>query len=195
MGDKTGKGGVSAPAPKGRQGFENILQIRVFEESVAKELKHLKITQNYQMNPSHVLVITGPWKAEKRPRVEVSFVFLWALTEKVNLHNPHEKKVFRPEYSDTIRKIEAHVRPSIEKLNFPATSSQEVGWLVQKELTKGTCWRTDGSTTALPRPDSEQTWNAPRRTCEIVKYGETYVTLTHRNMFQKRDAPVEAVSS
>lgn len=67
MADKGGKGALSAPAPKGRQGFENILQIRVFEESVAKELKHLKITQNYQMNPSHVLVITGTVRATSVP--------------------------------------------------------------------------------------------------------------------------------
>ncbi|CBZ53906.1 conserved hypothetical protein [Neospora caninum Liverpool] len=167
MAEPSGRKGASVPpAPKSRRGFECIEAIRVFEESVATELKHLKLSQNYQMNPSHVPVIT----------------------EKVNHRGSHETKVPHPAYADITRKVQEHLQPSIQKLRFSETSSQEVGWIVLKELEKGTEWRPDGSTSGLRRPDSEQYWRVPRRSCDITKTGELYFKQMHRNMFQKLDA-------
>ncbi|PFH35622.1 hypothetical protein BESB_052730 [Besnoitia besnoiti] len=174
MTETTGKKMTSsAPAPKSSRGFDCMSQIRVFEESVARELKHLKVFQNYQLNPSHVPVIT----------------------EKVNLHDPNEKIVSHPAYAEIARKVQQHLEPTIKKLSFSETSSQEVGWLVLKELEKGTKWRTDGSTTKLLRPNSELYWNAPHRPCDITNYGELYAKQMHQNMFQKRDRPETETSA
>ncbi|EPT28348.1 hypothetical protein TGME49_269640 [Toxoplasma gondii ME49] len=160
------KGALGSPSPKSRRGFDCIEAIRVFEESVATELKHLKLSQNYQMNPSHVPLIT----------------------EKVNHRKSHEAEVPHLAYIDITKKVQEHLQPSIQKLSFPETSSQEVGWIVLKELEDGTEWRHDGSTSGLRRPDSEQYWHVPRRSCDITKTGELYFKQMHRNMFQKLDA-------
>ncbi|KAL8426525.1 hypothetical protein Efla_004890 [Eimeria flavescens] len=146
------------------RGFESVREYRVFEESVQRELKCLKVCEHFQRRPGKCAAIAEKVTTRRHPAVR--------------------KTEEEPEYADIVAEAQDSFRCSTEKVAFPVTSAQEIGWIIKKHSEKEG-WRTDGTSLSAPRCAADAVWRCPLAECDIVKSFKNYVAVMRVNMFAK----------
>jgi|EP00505_MAST-04D_sp_SCG-Rhode-Island_P001499 hypothetical protein len=141
--------------------FNPVQANQIWSETLKKENKSLKFSENFRVNPKAIALSTVTPKPQS--------VNPFALAEKLRTTDPSQDSAADPEVEKIMKEA---ARPPQEKYKFPQTGGQAIGW----------SWK-DG----VEEYEIDRKWRATHAQSEIVSYVDNYVLSFGKSPYCKQD--------
>ncbi|CEM15559.1 unnamed protein product [Vitrella brassicaformis CCMP3155] len=157
---------------------------RIFEETVNKELKHLRISPVFQLRLKKLSLVED--KITNKDR-QIDIPTYYARPHTV----PSKPQPAGAGLAIMGAEDKWHNRDPIDKYPYPMCASHDYGWSVKQSTRMGITWNPGGLNSRLIFPFTLNRWYTPKNICDEVKYAQVYVKTKGVGPFDKVQTKVQ----